>query len=487
MPFTMFTLAMLLICILCIGKEAFRGFVRGPLRALVSLCAVVLSIICSVFLSRALGGVFAKVITEIIASEVVVNNVAILAEISSLNATVSFFVQVVINVLAFIIVFPISRWIIKAVIGIVIKHNLQKMGGETSAESIQDKLLGAVVGGFCGMIAAVAITAPFVGTLHLLGDVADLAERADENALTGTYIQPPELDAIDEYASDSVGNFCYMVGEELIYKHVTVADFDGKHVSAIEEIKYIKETAEFALDVAGCFYEDNDTFDFSKSTDVFYENFEKSVILQSVALEVLPEFSSAWLHGEDFIGIPMPDFKNVLRPMISELLLNCSDVNVYSITPMTKTLLNVVGVLIECDIKADSKSNPINYCLLVAKLYEVFENSPGMENVTLKLESVASTVIGNLFAEHLTDAMRATMVQSVANQATQILEIVSGSQARSEAIGEMLLKDFEGVGISVDPSFCELMAGMLVKIGEENNDQISPTDVAMLFGMSEEG
>ena len=105
MPFTVFTLAMLLICIFCIGKEIFNGFSRGPLRALVSLCVVVLSIICSIFVSRPLSGLLTKIIAENLVNELIISNVPMLADFQSVLEVVSFLLQSILAGFVFALLF----------------------------------------------------------------------------------------------------------------------------------------------------------------------------------------------------------------------------------------------------------------------------------------------------------------------------------------------------------------------------------------------
>ncbi len=487
MPFTTFSLAMLLICILCIGKEAFNGFLRGSLRALMSLCAVVCSIICSIFVSRALGSVLAEALMENVVNDLIKSNFEIVAEFLSIYEMASFLIQVLANVLIFAVVFPIFKWIINALINIIIKRKLKKMGSSACAECKSDKLWGAILGGICGIILATTIISPIMGTLHILDDTANLTEDISSSIPESAEITLPNLEPINECASDTVGNFCYTLGGELIYRHITIADFNGNNISAIDEISSISKAAESTVNIVGGFKDNSDSFDFSESSDHVCESFGKSEILQSVALEVLPDFSSAWLHEEEFLGFKMSYYNDDFRPLINELLLISSDINEYNIMPTIKTLLDVIGVLIECDIRLDSSLAEVDYYLLTTKLYEVLEDNPNMESVKWRLENAASVAISDFVATNLSYSQRASITTTIASDTAQVLRDVAETQARIQALSEKLMERFDEYDLSVDSSISLLFAYKLVKTAEGNYDQISSSDVDALLNQTRGG
>ncbi len=480
MPFTMFTLAMLLICILCIGKEVFRGFVRGPLRALVSLCAIVLGMICSLFVSRMLGGLLSNVIMEEVVNEFLENNTETLVHMSSACNAIAFLIQVVVNILIFAIIFPIFRWIIDAIISLIIKLGLKKTGVVVRAENKQDKLLGAIVGFVCGIVLTAAASAPIVGTLHVLGDAVSLVESLDENIL------PREVDDLEEYTSDVVGNLCYSMGGELVFKHLTVADFGEGQVSAIDEIKSVQRAVESVSEIAQGFSQHANSLDFSASADMLCESLEESEILKALTVEFTSECCSAWLLEEPFMGVYRPDFNEEFIPIVNEILLILSDINEYNVTPTARLLLDFIGVLIECDINVNTKTEEIDGMLLVTKLNEVFEEHSNTVNIKWTLENIAVEAIADFAANNLTDTQRASIATTIAGEVAQVLNDVSGTHMRIQAVREKLVVRFEEYGLSIDPSLCELFAYRLVTMAEANHDQISSFDVEALLGQNRE-
>ncbi len=487
MPFTVFTLAMLLICIFCIGKETFNGFARGPLRALLSLCVVVLSIICSIFISYATSGIFTKMIMENVVDEFIKNNVSMLAGFLSVHETASYFIQAILAGCIFALAFPIFKGIANALIAIIVKHRLKRLGTSFVAESKQDKLLGSIVGGLCGIITAIVVIAPIMGTVHVLSDTVKLVDNISKKIPEDQNIVLPELEPMDLYAKDAVGNFCYTIGGELIYRNIAVGEFEEKTLSVIDEIKHIERTSEFAADIVGAFWEENDSLDFSKSADGLYENFEKSEILRNVSLEIISDFSFAWMNGENFLGTQIPDFNDDFKPMVYELLIVGTNINEYNIMPTAKTLLNIVGVLLDCNITVDSKTAEVDYYLLAPKLCLALADNPDMENARLKLENAAVIAIADWVGANMSQDERAAMTTAIANDITQIFGDVAEPQARLEAIDEKLLAKFGEFGLAIDPSFCELFAHKLIKITENNYGQLSQQDVEALLDQNRGG
>lgn len=480
MPFTMFTLAMLFISILCIGREVFCGFVRGPVRALVSLCAVILSIICSVFISCATGGLVSKALMEGLINDLIAENIEVVSGFLSFYKTASFLIQSIANVLIFVVAFPICKWIINGLIAIAIKS--KKSFAMTSQRGL-DKLYGSLIGVLCGIITAVTVISPIMGTVHLLGDVVSVANNISQSIPAEQNVAFPELDPIDTYTNDAVGNLSYAMGGELIYRHLTFADFNGEQINLLDEIASIEKASHATIGIVESFSDEEGATAFQESANNVYLCFEESKILKAIAIEVISDFSSTWMRGEDFIGIQMPDFNNDFRPLVNEILLICSEINEYNIMPTAKTLLDIVGVILECDIRTDSTPEDIDYYLLASKLWLTFESNPGMENVKWRLENVANIAIAEFVSQNLTNTQRARLTTEIARDTAQVLIDIEGTDARVEAVGEKISEKFE----EIDPSLCKLFAHKLVSIAEEKYDQISSSDVEALLNQSKGG
>ena len=487
MPFTVFTLAMLLICIFCIGKEIFNGFSRGPLRALMSLCVVVLSIICSIFVSRPLSGLLTKIIAENLVNELIISNVPMLADFQSVLEVVSFLLQSILAGFVFALLFPIFKLLANTLVYTIIKHKLKRYDVKLSAKNSKEKLLGALTGGVCGFIIAIALTAPIIGTVHLVSNVVDLVEQVRNTVPEDQELAIPELGPVDQYANDPVGNFCYAIGGELIYRGVAIGEFQGESLRLVDEFDHIEKTGACAIEIIGAFYGEDEGFSFSTSADGLYKEFEKSELLRTVSLEMVSEFSLAWLNGEAFLGAQIPDFNDDFKPMVNELLVVGSGINEYNIMPTLKTLLNVVGVLIECDITADSKTAEVDYYLLAPKLCQALKDNPEMKNARLKLENAAIIAIADWANANLSGVERASMTASIAESTAQIYLDITDPQARLEAVNEELLSQFEELGLTIDPAFSELFANKLVKVAEEKYGQISSQDIETLLDQNRGG
>ena len=487
MPFTVFTLAMLLICIFCICKETFNGFLRGFLRALVSLCVVVFSIICSVFLSRILSGVLAKTVMHNIVTELIQNNIPMVAGLQTVSNTASFLTQALLGVCVFAFAFPILKWCTNILINVLIKQNAKSSNEAEILEAHQSKLLGTLIGLLCGMITAVSVTAPIIGTFKVLSNAIDSVNNITKNVPEEQNLLIPELDPVNQYAGDAVGGVCYMLGGEQIYRSIAVGEFEGNTLSLVDEVKSINGISVFAADIIGAFSIDNESLNFAESADGVYENFMDSAILQSIAIEGITEFSLSWLNGEAFLGAEIPDFNDDFKPMVNELLAVAANTNEYNLSPTVKTLLNIVGVLIECDITIETKTAELDYYALAPRLYRALEGNSAMENVKMKLETAAIIAIGDWFSANLTSDQRNTLTNAIASDITQVFADVSDNDARLNTVNQNLLARFESLDLSLDKSLCEIFARKLITTAEANRGQISSRDVEALLDQSRGG
>lgn len=464
MTFTLFSFAMLLICVLCIGKEVFRGFKGGLFSSLISIVTVVSSIICGVLLSGFLGEeISGLVLRDILNYEGYISNSR------AIGRVFEFFVHALVAAFIFPILFIILRLIIKGILHLSLRGRMKRAGVSEGEQTKKSKLWGAVLGGLTGAIVAAAITSPIMGTLHMARDALKVVDVIDEDALLSTEMGKSVSEMIEVYAADIPGNFCYSLGGDLIFRHAAVGDFNGKSLSVVNEMKSLTAGLDNVLGIVERISADN--LDFAEAIDKGEINaiMDSSEIMKTLIAEGISEFSISWLNEGSYLGIACPNFNDNIEPLVREMLYVCAGTNSYNVKDTVGMLVDILDVMRECGISVDSKTEDIDYYLLVTRICEVIDKYPSMQSVKNALLDLAINAFADTVLEGMMDKEHIKTIQRIADEAMRAYNIdtsdisVKKDQLKSGLSG--ILNEF---GITGDSVVVELLTEKLITEAEIN-------------------
>lgn len=484
MSFTLFSFAMLLICVLCIGKEVFKGFKGGLFLSFISLCAIISSIICGILFARIASRYITAVAMRGIRYEIF-NGSQYVGDSAAIDNVAKFFVQAIINSIIFVILFLIFKLLINAVLKLVLNRKVKREGRAVEAETKKDRVGGIILGLFCGILVASAVTAPIMGTLHIIRDATGVIDVLDDDVLSSANFERSTLDEINKYASDIPGNFCYSLGGRLIYNQIAVGDFNAKTVSAVNEVKQLTRGIESVLQIVGRLSEDNIDLSVKIDVSVLNDVIDNSEIIKTVVAEGISEFSASWLRGESFIGISRPDFNDNLEPLVDELLTVCAGTNVYNVKDTVSTLVDIFGVLVECGISADSTSEDIDYHLLIVKLVEVLDKNPRMQTIKEALFELATNAFSDIVLENMPSYELEKALDLIAEEATRAYNIDSADiSAKMDELKNGLSGLLENYGIPENDAVIDLLTERLIFEAEMNGGTLDANTIAKIMGIN---
>ena len=131
MTFTIFSFAILLICVLCIGKEAFKGFKGGFFLSLISLAAVISGVILAILIARPLSREIASEVMAMFRYELF-GYISVFDGAYTLEYVLLFFMQAVISSVVFVILFLVYKLVIDLLLKFILKQKLKNIGGDLS-------------------------------------------------------------------------------------------------------------------------------------------------------------------------------------------------------------------------------------------------------------------------------------------------------------------------------------------------------------------
>ena len=479
MSFSLFSVAMLLICAFFIVLEVFKGYKVGFVKSLISLAASLASVILSILLSRVFSKLIAlSVMTALRAGAT--DGTGLVGGSENVDALISFAIQVVGNIVMFVVVFFIINAIINLIFEWVIWFKTKDIKIQERSDDAKDKKRGAIVGMLCGIVIVTTVTSPIMGTLELVGDAVSVVDSIDEEVLEQLDFDTSGIDSIKKYSNDAVGSFFYCMGGDLIYPEIAVGDFNNKKVSIVTEVEYLRQGVVTVIEGLSMLSGGELSADNEIDADALRASLEKSEIMKVAAADIMSSFSSAWLRGEGYLEIYPPDFNDNIVPLVEELLVLCSktdDENVYDNIVM---LLDIVSVLAECDIGANTISEDIDYTLFLDKLYKLFDENEKISSAKEGLWNIATGVAIYQMNEkfHTKPIHRDILLNNVAKEYNRISADDSYMQKeRVDALGEAIENCFETYNILLGEGASKLNAEIILTLGASYRGELDGSDI----------
>lgn len=334
------------ILILC----GFIGFRRGLFRSLLRLGAIVLSVAAALGLTFALKGVLANLLSPVFSSLL---GDSIPADLSPSGSALAILLAELPGALLAPILFGVLFFVCNVIFWIVyliIKHIKvfdrtlisAKIGGKVKV----DNLVSAAVGVVGALMLVIGFTIPLSGYLRLADNTITqigALEGFDEE-LTAT-LNEVEDNIVSPLADNPVVVTSNALGGKALFNSTSAIRVNGRKIVWEKEIAYLinsYNTLKPLLDTE---------FDFSQFGEEqgaalrrFANDFDQSVLISSIAADVLPAAANAWKDGQTFAGIdnPMASVPELLKPMMDNTL----DILATTTTDTLKTdLITVSEVL----------------------------------------------------------------------------------------------------------------------------------------------
>ncbi|MBR2461406.1 MAG: hypothetical protein IKB34_09285 [Clostridia bacterium] len=181
-----------------------------------------------------------------------------------------------------------------------------------------------------------------------------LPEDQSEAILSG---EDPIFSTVDQVSESTVVTTFRVSGGKLVYDVLTsIPVEDGESVPLANEIG--------ALSVFAC-----DVIELSKNTDIatygpeqaqillrLSASFGDSVLLPTVAGELIYNATDSWIHGEAFMGMEMPDAGEMLNPLLNHLITILHDDarDREHFTEDVDTAVQIIAILVENRVLAQA-------------------------------------------------------------------------------------------------------------------------------------
>lgn len=271
---------------------------KKPLSAAICRLAFTLIALCVTIPVTALiaWAAAGSVVTQIRAAAP--NLDALLADLSSMIGWIRAFCAALIASLLFLILFPIFtallRIPVKPLSRLLDEKVFHRGTDAPQTGNGKNNPWGMVLGGVCGLVFAVAMLAPTVGTLRIVGDIASLpaaltdpSEEADDARLLEAIAAP----------GDALGvKAVWYIGGAPVYHGITTYRVGDSRMSAAKETALFGDLADYLLDPS----ENKGNFSGYSSAA------GRSALIGEVLPDLFEKMFDRWSSGEPYFGIAAP-------------------------------------------------------------------------------------------------------------------------------------------------------------------------------------
>lgn len=369
----------------------------GLKKSLGALVAIVLAAVIALVLTSVICSPTSSLVESAFeASEdfLTENEFEIFSEVEALGEAITYYVAMLVAPFFFMGVFVLLSIILTVVMTIVAKFiPIFKNTG-----FVAKRLGGAGVGLVCGLIVALIVVMPFVGTVNVVASAADsLMEEVGESE--DSEIEDSEVvDVIHDAAENStfaaLGTVC-----DPVYNSLSSARFEGENVYLSKDLEAIINIVGNISALEGEVAEYGDR-QINALNDIV-SNLDTSPLLENTVAGIFSAAADSWLDNESFMGMEKINAGETLEPLVTDMLEVISTTDYETVSADLQTMADVFGVLIRYDMLKGEESGDLVSNLsregAISELIIAINKNPRMipladDVVKLSVETLATSV-----------------------------------------------------------------------------------------------
>ncbi len=467
MFFAIFSGAFLIVAALAILFGVLRGKRKiwqvSVSRIIMTVVAALLAVAASLAISWVVLGIVAD---SLISSGMLGDISSLMSEVPSAQTAVLALVSMLITPILFLVFYavfrPITSAFVKPLARLIArqksksvdengeKHKLTKQEKNARLTLEKSHWLGALIGGFSGLLTLCVLIVPLVGGIGIVSDIAaaPLEELASEN---------PELEVIPEIVDASANNVgpvtVKCLGGGLLYDLMTSYPTDNGFATLRHESGLVRSVANAALTVA-----DDEAPAEKVKADLaeVSRSFDDSVLLPAMVAEVVSAAADDWSRGEDFHGIECPSLGgDDLQPVVNSVIEGLAQSDVQTIKTDIKTVIDIVATLVVNDTLDKLDGDPMALLAEEETTSEVIKLLLDNPRLNVAVDGITDFGMKLLMAEVSAPADKSELYTSfleafegvyIENSPAQADE----SDSQKDTLADAYAKVFDTYGLRVD-------------------------------------
>lgn len=490
MHFTLFSLLLILAVGASIFVEVRRGLELGFVRSAVSLATLLISALSSLGLSVWLSDKPSQMITELLF--VLIPSLETLADsFAHMQDILIALVDTLLTSILFVCIFPVLRWIFQGILSILFRArwkyapddpryagtkerpNALVMPNYEPADAPwhrrHDRLLGGVTGGICGFLAALLLLSPVLGILSTTRTILSSLNSMDAD-MSKAGISNELLDFADPYVYDGASAVLSAAGGDLAFDAVSVSSLNGHPVSLRREVVTCMDIGRDCLETIKV-VRDPDGLTKKKKETIrgLGDAVNESEVTRLLAADFLNGAATAWLEGDKYLGIPRPEFGDVLDPLLDQILNVCMQTTPDCAGRDITTILNIYVIAVEHGLADNPDSEQLLKTLeeggVLDLIYAELKKNPCMAHLTDELGNTALRIMAaTIDWANFTPEVYANLMDNLA----EAMNLVNGMQGATfdqqvESMTRYAMHYAEQYGFELPEPMAEMAATAMVE------------------------
>jgi hypothetical protein len=496
MSFSILSILMIAIFVLCMAVEVYRSISNGAKRSLVSLGSLLLSLILSFLICPLVAAVSSKAAFSYIRS---------LPEYSSILDDLPFMVtagEPIIAMLVAIVLFVFIFFGVRAATGKIVARiykkkihkNLDELEDDAEDDSWvkrHDRLISVVLGCIAGFVITVTVTSPIMGVLNTTQDFIDFARNSSETAFDDRESKKM-IKAIEVYTKDAPGNVFYHMGGRLVFRGYACTFRKGERIDLVREIDVLEEASENLMMLKPAMEgESRITKKHLDSIDGLCKNVKEMKIGRILLATYVPMGTQAWLEGNMIFGIEKPHINEIIDPTFNEVLRVCATSDETNIQQNTITMLRVYGIFLDSEILEISDDDDFDDILefieesrIIDRLSAELSLNPYMANVRKCVESMVVDVIADqLYTVEFGQVAYQELMESLAGSINTVNgKGYSTDEERNAAMASLAQQYLRDYGYDVSEETASYTAQLMMDSLGYTGQTVLAEDVHKFFG-----
>ncbi|MBE6547577.1 MAG: CvpA family protein [Ruminococcaceae bacterium] len=473
MTLTVFSFAFLTVFVTCMLLCIFKGIKAGFVKTAISLASMVASFFISTLIAQKMSNIFADDIAQAVYGTNVLSDMGVNSE--QVNQLILAYADALITPFLFLPLFFVVYRIIDFIVNIVYRTSLKPSSEDTeyelegknsSAYNHNSKLLGGIIGGVCGILTAVIITFPIMGTLDFAYIGSSFLDPESGSMYIYTPVKDDDIDKVCAYSKDVVGNVIYSMGGKPMYNFVARSKLNGVNIGIMSEIEKTTETAGHVTSLINEISKGKSRpEDQYEKVETVREEINESETLKIIICEFMSIASERWIENEPFMGMERPIKNETTDPFMDEIFLLLRTSTTETAADDMATVLHVCLILIDSDISSVNGD--------YASMLGAIDKNNMLYDLRIELEKNSRTkylsdTISEIVLRTTSSAMKANVVGNydalISNLTTELNRVkLQEYDVQGAHIAETFKSEMEAFGVPVPESVASIVADELTR------------------------
>lgn len=395
-------------------------------------------------------------------------------------------------------VYGVIAWVACSIVLACIRHAEKKRerqereaGEETAPRAKGSRLLAASLGLVQGLVIVIMLFVPVSAYLAIAQPTLDeLTEQGLLDSKDPTIQTAQKI--VTEVNNDHVITTWRIMGGQMLCDSMLDMNVAGMKVNTTEELGSLLVLTDHVIDLTKTEFE-NYSEEEAAIIRAIGDSFDDSKLLTPIVGDILYAATDAWLNGQTFLGMGMPDLgesAEMFEPFVMALLeiIHEDAREAVLLQADVRTLAEMVAILAQNRIFAnmsdtDALLDSLMQSDAVNSLITVLGTNSTMKRLIPEAMNLGIRAIGQVLSiPQNTEEVYDKFMVEIANKLNDVRDLPE--EERVAALSEQLGTSLDKAGLDVDEQMLDIYAtALLHDLADGNSAQVAPSDVQAFFAL----